>query len=172
LPVLFHTSSAPGILPSELSPFATSPRRFHRDKPTYRFIRRCFQPRKRRTGPSNRGSWVYPLQESSDPGSGMSTSSAGCSLGLFPLKVFKVATLGRISPAPPPTRFSRKRFSTSRTAPRSIHQSDPCPSFDLALFEPKAWATLSGFSCLHHHRHSNAAPFGLCVHLTPSRLIT
>jgi hypothetical protein len=38
VPVLFHTGSALGIYPSELSPLTGHPRRFRREGPTYRFF--------------------------------------------------------------------------------------------------------------------------------------
>lgn len=63
-PVVFHTGSAHGISPSELTPPARYPRRFRSEAPTYRFSRRCSLPPRRRAGPSGRGSWALALARS------------------------------------------------------------------------------------------------------------
>jgi hypothetical protein len=57
---LFHADSALGIYPSELSPLARYPVRFRPEAPTYRFPCRCYR-RKRRAGPTGRGSWALTL---------------------------------------------------------------------------------------------------------------
>jgi hypothetical protein len=59
-PVLFHTSSALGIHPSELSPLEKVSTRFRAEEPTYRFpcryTRTCVQ-----AGSTGRGSWALTL---------------------------------------------------------------------------------------------------------------
>lgn len=63
LPILFHTGSAFGISPSELSPPARYPGRFLPKEPTYRFSRRCSPLPKQWAGPSSRGFWALPPAE-------------------------------------------------------------------------------------------------------------
>ena len=89
LPVLFHTGGALGIHPSELPPPARYPVRFCPEAPTYRLSCRCYRCRKQRAGPTGRGFWASTL--AGVPGSrrGISTPTAGCSLGFHPSRVFR-----------------------------------------------------------------------------------
>jgi hypothetical protein len=83
-PVLFRTDSALGIYPSELSPSTRYPVRFRPEAPTYRFSCRCY--RRRDDGPARQAAvpGLQPLRKSLAAGRGISTSTAGCSLGFFP----------------------------------------------------------------------------------------
>jgi len=56
---LFHTGSAPGICPSELSPPGWYPDRFRPEEPTCRFAHPyTFAPESARAGLMSRGSWA------------------------------------------------------------------------------------------------------------------
>jgi hypothetical protein len=55
-----------------------------RNRPTYRFSRRCSPPPKRRTGTTSRSFWVLTFRESLAATHGFSMATTGCSLGFHP----------------------------------------------------------------------------------------
>jgi hypothetical protein len=87
VPVFFHTGSALGIHPSELSPLERYPSCYHSDEPTYRFTWRC--SRRRSGGPAQQAPvpGFRPFRESLVVGRGFSPSSTGCSRGFRPSRV-------------------------------------------------------------------------------------
>jgi hypothetical protein len=88
VPVLFHTGSALGIRPSELSPPARYPARFRQEGPTYRSARQFSRRRWRWAGPTSRGSWALPLARIPCGRAGFNSPATGCSLGLHPRRVY------------------------------------------------------------------------------------
>jgi hypothetical protein len=122
-PVLFHTSSALGIRPSELSPLERYPPRF-RDQWTHvPFLPPVFPPPKRRAGPTGRGFWAFTLSRVPGSRTGVNSPTAGCSLGFHPSRAFRrkpcPSSHSGSSHALPETR-PRDRTSA---APRSINRS-------------------------------------------------
>jgi hypothetical protein len=71
-PVLFHTGSARGIHPSELSPPERYPGYYHPDEPTYRFAYRCSRRGKRWAGPNRlRFLGFHPFESPWQAGKGL-----------------------------------------------------------------------------------------------------
>jgi hypothetical protein len=89
VPVLFHTGSARGIHPSELSPLGRFPSRF-RDRRTHLPFHPPIYPRcgarghPRRAGSPGRGFWAFSLPRVPDSHHGFSMPTAGSSPGVFP----------------------------------------------------------------------------------------
>jgi hypothetical protein len=89
VPVLFHTGGALGIRPSEPSPHGRCPLRFRTDGPTYRLTHRCSRRQRRWAGPGGRGFWAFALPRVPGSRRRVSTTAAGCSLGLHPSRVYR-----------------------------------------------------------------------------------
>ena len=121
LPVLFHTGSAPGIRPSELSPPGRSPHVSARPDP--RAVHPAGAPiPPRRAGPAQtgRGFWALTLPRVPGDDAGFNSRAAGCSLGLFPSRVCGDG-LARALTRAPPSRFCwRPPYGERPPAPRSL----------------------------------------------------
>ena len=171
LPVLFHTGSAHGIRPSELSPPERYPPRFRGDEPTCRFSRRYSRPvagKGRPNGPRLLG--FHPSGSPWLPDGGLARRRLDAPLG-FTLLGSPGRGLARAFTRAPPTRFAgRTRWVKPAGVPeyRSV----------LAWPGPIGWrtnrprrTTLSGFPHRSTPAHSNCPPPGLCVHLVPRRTL-
>jgi len=99
VPALFHAGGALGIHPSELCPPARYPAAFVAESAHVPFLLPYMPPPKRQPGPAGRGSWALTL--ASVPGGrlGVSTPSAGCSLGFRPSRAFRTQASTGLSPA-------------------------------------------------------------------------
>jgi len=115
LPVLFHTSGAPGIHPSELPPPARYPVRFRPEGPTYRFSCRCY--RYRSSGPARQAAvpGLLPLPESLAAAVGLARRLLAAPLG-FALLGYTSRSLGQDFARPPLTRLARIPASTRADA--------------------------------------------------------
>jgi hypothetical protein len=104
LPVLFHTSGAPGIYPSELPPPTRYPVRFRPEGPTYRLSCLCY--RCRNSGPAGQAavSGLQPLRESLVADVGLARRVLAAPLG-FALLGFAGGSLVRGFTWTPPARF-------------------------------------------------------------------
>jgi hypothetical protein len=169
VPVFFHTGSAPGIHPSELSPRKRFSGRLRLEEPTDRFS--CRYTRRRSVEPAQQAavSGLQPFRESLAAGRVFSTPPAGGSPGFFPSRV-SAATWTRISPGllsrasanPVANHHIRRRLRVSiscRLAPSSFRR----------LGRNSDGATLIGFPHRHDPEHSSVCPSGLCVRLAPRR---
>ena len=153
LPGLFHTGGALGIRPSELPPPDRYPERFRPEAPTYRSTHRC--SRRRSGGPAQRARGFWALALSRVPGGrrGVSTPTAGCSLGLHPSRVY------RKRPGP----GSHPNSSLALCRYRPYRRYPPAPrSFDRPPLGPFRWnrqagpsdkAALLGFSHRYAPKH-------------------
>jgi hypothetical protein len=93
-PVLFHTGSAHGIRPSELSPPATVPGAFPPERthvPIVRPVHNAAQGSE--AGPDDRGFWALTRAGVPCGRRVISTPTAGCSLGLFPFQGLRATSL-------------------------------------------------------------------------------
>jgi hypothetical protein len=89
VPVLFDTGGALGIRPSELSPLGRFLPRF-RDEWTHIPFRPSVIPTpERRAGPTGRGFWALTLPGVPGDRRRISVATAGCSLGLYPLRALR-----------------------------------------------------------------------------------
>jgi len=84
VPVLFHTGGARGICPAELSPLGRYPLRFRSGRTHVPFNPPVLPSRKRWAGPAGRGFWASALPGVPGDRRRVSTTTAGCSLGLHP----------------------------------------------------------------------------------------
>ena len=170
MPVFFHTGSALGIRPSELSP----PERFPAVLPTEQtripFRSSVLPPPKQWAGPTSRGSRAFSRPRVPGQRSGISEPPAGCSLELRPSRVLAKALI-RLSPdllsrashvqrllakhADAPESRSTLASAHPNTAPkRDFGQANP-----FRVFAPaRSW-------------HSNPRSPWLCVHLSLRRAL-
>jgi hypothetical protein len=161
VPVLFHTGSAHGIHPSEVSPLRRSPTCYQPEWPTYRSTWRC--SRRRSAGPAQQasvpGSW--PSRESLASGRGFSPPSAGASLGFHPSRVPGRKPRPSLHPVSSHALCERGSYPPPPPAPQSINQ----PSFGLThaphLSTGVGKATLLGFLHRPDPGHSGEPPLGL-----------
>jgi hypothetical protein len=111
LPVLFHTSGAPGIYPSELPPPTRYPVRFRPEGPTYRLSCLCY--RCRNSGPAGQAavSGLLPLRESLAADVGLARRLLAAPLG-FTLLGCTDRSLSRDFARLPLTRFIHVPAST------------------------------------------------------------
>jgi hypothetical protein len=86
-PVFFRTGCAPGIPPSELSPFEKPSVRFGTGAPTYRLLPQVKPPTEAGGRPCRPRFLGLSSRKSLATGRGFSTSTAGGSLGVAPSKV-------------------------------------------------------------------------------------
>jgi hypothetical protein len=98
VPAFFHAGSAHGIYPSELSPLGRYPSRFRADEPTRRFSRRYSRRRSAWAGPTGRGLWAFTLPGVPCGIRRVSAATAGCSLGLCPLRVCRLGLCTGLRP--------------------------------------------------------------------------
>jgi hypothetical protein len=126
-PVLFHTGSAPGIHPSELSPLERYPAVSGRKNPPT--VSSLCIPCTLRYGAGwrDRSFWALTLSRVPDEPHVFSTRSAGCSPGFLPPEVFG-RTLVRISPVLRSHAFDntlrcRRGVSAFRSVPPSARPS-------------------------------------------------
>jgi len=143
-PVLFHTGSALGIRPSELSPPGRYPPRFRAEGPTYRFARRC--SRRFRDGPAQRAAvpGLLPFQESLAAERMISAPSAGCSLGLRPSRVSWRRPCTGLHPRSSHALRSRPPCGGHTRVPRSFDQPSPGPVLVAAKATPRTRQPLWG----------------------------
>jgi hypothetical protein len=138
---LFHTGSAPGIHPSELSPLDRIPPRFRSGR-THLLFRLTVYPRpKAQAGSTDRSSWVSASRESLATGRVISVSRAGCSLGSSPSRACHVR-LGEDFAPPPLTRFPT-RACTRTAAPQSLNRRPLRPTLCVVNHEV-GWSNPSG----------------------------
>jgi hypothetical protein len=103
---LFHTGGAPGIRPSEPSPPATVPGAFPPERTHMPILRPVhIAARGDKAGPDDRGFWALTRARVPCGHHGISTTTAGCSPGLFPFQGLR-ATRSAERPRRPLTRFS------------------------------------------------------------------
>jgi hypothetical protein len=106
VPVLFHTGSALGIHPSELSPPERYPGHYHPDAPTYRFAYRCSRRGKRWAGPNRlRFLGFDPFESPLQAGKGLVRRPLDAPMG-FGLAGFAIGSLARAFAQTPLTRFA------------------------------------------------------------------
>jgi hypothetical protein len=145
VPVLFHTGSAHGIRPSELSPPERYPPLSRTEGPTYRSTRRC--SRRRSDGPAQTGPgyWALTLPRVPRGQTGVNSLTAGCSLGLHPSRVCRPEPCRAFRPD---SSLALPRSPTSRPtspAPRSIDQLQPGPARSTRQAGQVGGTTLLGF---------------------------
>jgi hypothetical protein len=156
VPALFRAGSAPGIRPAELSPLGRYPPRFRGDGPTRRFSRRYSRRRSAWAGPTGRGLWVLTLPGVPRDRHRVSAATAGCSLGLRPLRVYRLGLGTDLRP--------RSSLALSETQPHGQDPRRPGVSISPNLApsdtgEPAAGrATLAGFSHRIIPERSSEAP--------------
>jgi hypothetical protein len=160
MPVLFHTGSALGIHPSELSPPARYPARFRQEGPTYRFARRC--SRRRSDGPAQRAAvpGLRPLRESLAGRRGLTHQPLDAPLG-FALLGFTGESLAQGFARAPPTRFATAATRTGSPAPRSVARLPPGPVRSARRAGETDRTTLPGFLHQHDPECSSRGPPGL-----------
>jgi hypothetical protein len=161
---LFHTGGAPGIRPSELSPPATVPGAFPPEWTHMPVVRPVHNAaRSGEAGPDDRGFWASTRARVPCGRRVISTTTAGCSLGLFPFQGLR-ATRFTERPRRPLTRFFCS-VEPNRTAPQSFESRRLVRS--RAAREARLGRTaFLGFPHLCDPRHSRIGFAGLCVHLT------
>jgi hypothetical protein len=159
--------AAPGIRPSELSPPATVPGAFPPERthvPVVRPVHNAAQGSE--AGPDDRGFWASTRAGVPCGRHVISTTTAGCSLGLFPFQGLR-ATRFAERPRRPLTCLSQFG-KPNRTAPQSFASRHLVRSRAVL----KAWlgrTAFLGFPHLCDPRHSRVDFTGLCVHLAPCR---
>jgi hypothetical protein len=168
VPVLFHTGGALGICPSELSPLGRFQPRF-RDRWTHVPLNPSVIPSPRRwAGPTGRGFWALTLP--GVPGSRrmISVATAGCSLGLLPLRAFR--------PRPDPGfRLDSSHalcgvsLATRRAGASEFRSAPAWPHPPHSASRAADGTTLAGFRHRKAPERASETSPGLCVHLLPRR---
>jgi hypothetical protein len=162
-PVLFHTSSALGIHPSELSPVERYPAVSGRKNPPT--VSSLCIPCALQCGAGwrDRSFWALTLSRVPDEPNVFSTRFAGCSPGFMPPEACH-DDLGRDFAQPPLTRFRRQLTMPSRRPSVSIGLR-VCSSIPHGEPSGRGEATSSGF--LHHllPDHSDENHPGYWIHL-------
>jgi hypothetical protein len=128
VPVLFRTGGALGIRPSELSPPERYPPRFRAEGPTCRLTQSVIPPPKRWAGPMGRGFWALTLPGVPGGRRMVSTSPAGCSLGLYPSEANRRRSGPGFRPGSSHALRRRRPCGRQRPAPRSLDQPSPGPA--------------------------------------------
>lgn len=118
-PVLFHTSRAHGIHPSELPPPGRYPPRFRGRSTHLPFHPSVLPPPKRRAGPTGRGFWVSTLPRVPGSRRGLTRQLLAAPLGFALLGPSGDSLAGDFAPTPP-TRFPPTGRNPRAAAPRSI----------------------------------------------------
>jgi hypothetical protein len=126
---------------------------------------------KRRAGPTGRGSWALPLPRVPGDQAVFSSPTAGCSLGLRPLRVYQR------EPCPglhPDSSHALCGLDLGDRTHRRLGVSiDSRLTLSAAPSEPDAMdkPTLPGSSHQHDPAHSSEPEPGLCVRLIPRRAL-
>jgi hypothetical protein len=157
---LFHTGSAPGIHPSEVSPLRRRPRRFNRRRTHIPFSPAVFPPPKRQTGPTGLGSWVHTFRECLATTRGFKPRTAGASHGVCPFRACNEDLDPDFSRSPL-TRFAGSGgYPPNPPASQSIDRPSPRPARPAPECGP-AETTLVGFLHLPDPNHSDPSLPGL-----------
>jgi len=171
LPVFFHTGSALGIRPSELSP----PERFSALLPAEQtrlpFRSSVLPLPKQQAGPTSRGSRAFSRPRVPGQRSGISEPPAGGSLGLRPSRVFPQRPWSNFRPTSSHALRMPDDYSPNTPTPQSLDRPSlrpiPIPRRNADSDRP----TLLGF--LHRHApgiQTRVSPW-LWVHLSLRRAL-
>jgi hypothetical protein len=119
-------------------------------------------------GPTGCSFWALTLPGVPGGRCRISASATGCSLGLFPLRVFRKGPC-RTLVRTPPTRFAKPILRPMPPAPRSINRPLPGSVRDIRQAARADRATLPGFWHQCDPECVGETLPGLCVHLLPRR---
>ena len=161
VPVLFHTGSAHGIHPSELSPLERYPPLSRSDAPTCRSQPPVIPPPQRRAGPTDRGFWVLTLPRVPGDRAGISTLATGGSLGFRPPRVFQPKPCPGFRPDSShtlcPTDLSASPAGVPESQSASAWSVPPHPASRMTRIEQP----LQGSDTCYAPDHSRELPPGL-----------
>ena len=162
---MFHTGSAPGIRPSELSPPATVPGAFPPERTHVPIVHPVHNAAEAaRPARMTAASGLRPVLESLAADVLLARQPPAAPLGFFPFKA-----CGRHDPPSFPgvlSRAFRRSVKPNRMAPQSFDSRRLVRSRAVRKARLGRTAFL-GFPHLCSPRHSRIGFAGLCVHLTP-----
>jgi hypothetical protein len=162
VPVLFRTGGAPGIRPAELSPLGRFPLRFRNEWTHVPFNPSVIPPPKRWAGPTDRGFWAFTRPGVPGGQNMISAPTAGCSLGLHPLRAVRLRPCPGFRPDSSHALHAYRSCDSYTPAPRSFDGLQLGPVRRTRQAEPRTEQPLQGFGTGNSRTCERAATRAMC----------